>query len=352
MVAKLTPPRSRKTYLDCLNILAILAVLFLHHDFGVHHFNTGRSWFFDLALKIVMYFCIPVFLMCTGTTLLGYRKKYSTKVFFKKRLTKILIPMLAWFMIMTIVRQFILKDISVPTESPISFMNFFLSQGALDYYWYLFLIIGVYLVIPILSPLAENKHKHLLVYSIVAIFIISMVLPNLSELFGFYYNGFLLHTSAWLIYPLIGYYISTYNLKPRTRAILYSSAVISLAYQFITTTLLSYNSGEAVLITQGYTQFTTAIYSSAVFCFIRNIKIKIFNNPRPQFLLRLLASCSFGVYLCHYLILRAEGFFLRKIGISDVSWVYRFICPFLTYALCVLLVLVLKKIPFLRRIVP
>ena len=344
--------KARYTYLDVLNIIAIIAVLFMHHDFGAHHFATGRTWFFDLALKIIMYFCIPVFLMCTGSTLLGYKKRYDTRTFFKKRFVKILIPMVAWFLIVGFFRVVVFRDLTLPEFTLPSIMRFIMTGKVLDFYWFLFLIIGIYFTIPILTPLSEEKHKSLLKYAIIALFIFNMLLPGIANVMNLTYNSDLyVKISSYMIYPLIGYYLSTYNIqKKRNRAILYNSGLLAILYQYIITSVLSYGANRSVLTALGYTEFPTAIYATAIFCFIRNARLDF--SGKIQNLLAKMASCSFGIYLIHYLVMRLEGVVFGPVGINSKTWVWRFLFPFLTYAICVGIVLLLKKIPFLRRIVP
>ena len=343
--------KKRILYIDILNIIAILAVLFLHHDFGVHYFSQDKRWIFDTILKIVMYFCIPVFLMITGANLLGYKQKYDTKTYFRKRVIKIIIPMVAWFIIVGCIRFFVFKNLNIPTDSITSFINFIMRSGVLDYYWYLFLIIAVYFTIPILSPLSENKNRALLKYAIVVIFVCNAFMPNIMALVGVEWNqDLLVKVGTYMIFPLIGFYISKYNItKRRNRILLYSLGLMAIIYQFISTVVLSYVANKSVLTTLGYVQFPTILYSSAIFCFVRNINMKEDVNCRAKKFLSTLAGCSFGVYLIHYIVMKWEA---QAFSIRGESFAWRFICPFLTYTISVAIVLVIKKIPIVRKIVP
>lgn len=78
----------RKTYiayLDVLNILACLAVLFLHHNRIVHYYDIHTiAWKQSLAIEVLCYWAVPIFLMLTGITLMNYRDKYTTHEFKKK----------------------------------------------------------------------------------------------------------------------------------------------------------------------------------------------------------------------------------------------------------------------------
>ena len=61
--------------------------------------------------------------------------------------------------------------------------------------------------------------------------------------------------------------------------------------------------------------------------------------------LTILSSCSLGIYLIHKLAMSYELYFLQ-IKVDNVYW--RFLGPFLTYFLCLSIVLVIKRIPYLR----
>ena len=74
-------------YLDILNIIAIIAVIALHHNGGVHTYRNEASWYFNLIIECIFYFAVPVFLLITGATLMKYRERYNTKTFFKTNFT-------------------------------------------------------------------------------------------------------------------------------------------------------------------------------------------------------------------------------------------------------------------------
>ena len=271
-------------------------------------------------------------------------------MYFKKRVIKIIIPMISWFLIIALFRVFVFGNLNIPTETPQAFFNFIMSNGILDYYWYLFLIIGIYITIPILSPLAEKNNKQLLKYTILTLFIVNAVIPNTLSIAGFKINQDLfVKLGTYMIFPLIGFYLSRYNIEKKWRIVLYGLGAASVIYQIIITVVLSYISNNSVLVALGYTQFATILYSSAIFCFVRNTRMKRICGSKIEKGLSALASCSFGIYLLHSIIMESEKSILP---INRQSFIWRFICPFLTYGICVAVVLLLKKIPLLKRIVP
>ena len=80
-------------YLSFLSVVACLAVVFLHTNGCFWNFSaTGRYWLTANIIESVFYFAVPVFFMISGATLIDYSERYSTTVFFKKRILKTVIP--------------------------------------------------------------------------------------------------------------------------------------------------------------------------------------------------------------------------------------------------------------------
>lgn len=83
-----TNKNSRIVYFDILNIIACLAVCYLHCNGGVHSFSNTRFWKESLVIEVLCYFAVPIFIMLSGATLLKYKERYTTKQYFKKRIEK------------------------------------------------------------------------------------------------------------------------------------------------------------------------------------------------------------------------------------------------------------------------
>lgn len=50
----------------------------------------------SLCIQVIAHWAVPVFFMLTGANLMDYREKYSTSVYFKRRMTRIFLPFLFW----------------------------------------------------------------------------------------------------------------------------------------------------------------------------------------------------------------------------------------------------------------
>lgn len=76
--------RTHFVFVDVLNIVSCFAVVCLHTSLGVFSPQRTRLWAFQELMQAVFIFAVPIFFMVSGMNLLDYRKKYSTKVFFKR----------------------------------------------------------------------------------------------------------------------------------------------------------------------------------------------------------------------------------------------------------------------------
>ena len=333
-------------HIDILNIFAIIGVLFLHHNMVMHIYSSSGTWVTAIAVKAVFFYAVPLFLMITGATLLGYQQRYDTKTFFKKRLSKIIIPLIFWSVFMLFWGIYYSHDLKMPS-TPIDFFNSFMGSRFCSIYYFMFAILGIYITLPILSPLAEKKNRSLLKYAIISFFILNTLVPDILSFFKIWPNSSLrLQLAGWAILPLIGYYLNTSHINRKWRILLYALGAASILYHFFAVFLMSTSAGVLKDPATEYNQFPVILTTSALFVFVKNIKVKF--SERAKKALHTLSGCSFGVYLIHMPLLQLESRFLSP----SKSIVFRFLFPFLTYAICVGIVLLLKKIPFLRRIVP
>ena len=352
--------KKRLAYIDIMNILAIFAVVILHHNGIVHNFSNQRAWFTSLVFECVFYFAVPIFVMISGAMLLNYREKYDTKTFFKKRVAKVLVPAIFWFLFMFVWKVYVVKTMNISDWSVQNILNIFFQTKVEPMYYFIFLILGLYMTMPILSRLAKPGYRKTLWYFVGAFFIMNALVPNLLVWGGITFNGglnaehgvtFGVMMGQYAMYAVLGYLLSKTNISKKYRIILYCLGVLAIIYRYIATAIPSIEAGKLIKTSWGYGQFHTIILASAVFVFVKNLKLKerLEKNKKIMNLLASLAGCSFGIYLIHKIIMYYE---VEWFGIDKVSIWWRALWPFLTYGVSILIILLLKKIPVVKKVVP
>ena len=338
---------NRVIYYDILNILACIAVVFLHCNGAVHKFSNTRLWKECLVIEVVCYFAVPIFLMISGATLMKYKERYTTKEYFIKRIEKVVIPWVIWSLIVYIVNN---KNFNM-----LNFGENFIYGKIEAIYWFFPLIIHLYCLIPVLSILTEKQEYEKTMWYIVGfIFIFQSVLQPLCTMLHIKFPNtlnYMLQQNSYIIYLLLGYLLSKTKLNKKQKIVIYVFAIFALVTRYLYTLYVSIDTGIINKDSWGYTAFTGLFPTVALFTFVKDINWeKIFAKTKINTkMLSNLAGCSFGVYLIHMLIKE------KIVGLLDIntsSYFYRLIFPVILYIICVTIVYIIKKIPIVKKIVP
>lgn len=136
--------------------------------------------------------------------------------------------------------------------------------------------------------------------------------------------------------------------------IIFNTKAMSIYWFFIPlfalgTLVKSYKLGSIDNTFYGYSNFPSVVLAVAVFLWFWRRDWSFFANGHRKNALRNLSSASFGVYLVHMYFLR---FFVDTYSINMRSWQWRSLGVAVVYAVSLVFVLILKQIPYLKRIVP
>lgn len=168
----------REVWLDYLRVLACLMVMVIHSTEPFYLGGDGAliltptDAFWVAIFEALCRCCVPVFLVASAY--LQFPLHYSTGEFFRRRAVRILIPMLIWTVVYALVW-------GVPVENFKGLLlNFNYAAGHL---WFVYMLVGVYLIMPLLSPWAQKvSAKELEIY--LGIWLVTTLFPFVRELAG------------------------------------------------------------------------------------------------------------------------------------------------------------------------
>lgn len=331
----------RHYWMDLLNVIACFAVIVLHCTTSVFLNSGDFKWCVDAVLQSIFIFAVPVFFMISGANLLGYRKKYSTKDFFIKRFRRVVFALVVASIIVYIGAPLISKAIlGSPVNLSIGdFLRSFFHNEICDVYWFFYAIIGLYLITPVFSLLAENRKT--LQYSIAICITTSMLIPlierflpdhSLLDLFMYPY------LSSWLTYYLLGYYLVHFQKKTLNTRLLFLACLASvfiMAAMTIKTNIGHSVASEAFAPYDGFyanaSSLFALIYSSALILLFKKTNISVKNAPIYP-LIRKVSALSLGIYAIHMLIINSFDLFVPHSFVWDIV-----IRPFVVFAISMLL---------------
>lgn len=337
----------KKNYISILNVLACIGVVILHT------FETGytsdANFVFEVLIRAIAYCAVPVFFMITGATLIDYRERYDTKTFFKKRLLKVIIPLIIWSIIYFIINffkgKFSINDLSFKFV----FEYFFLVKTN-PIFWFFVVIIGIYLAIPVISLIPQETRRKAFLYIIIITFVFNQFLPDLLYHLNLNYNydlKFPLTYSGWISFIFIGYYIDKYEIVKKHRVIIYVLGIIGFLTMVVPTIFISYHKNESCSWFDEYYDAPCVLYSASVFLFFKS---KINNNQivtkiMPFF--NFVAPTTLGIYVLHIAIRD----FLRYFYTYSYFGM-NLVLTLSILTICFIVVKIVQKIPGLRYIFP
>ena len=326
-------------YLDNLRVTATIAVLLIHSAANVL-LSFGKipdsSWWFANLYNGGFRYAVPIFVMLSGALLLPREEEMGS--FFKKSFQRIIVPFLFYNTVFAIFNwQVRLGGRSVGLNW--IFKQYF--EGASYHFWYIYMIVGVYLFIPIIGAwVRQAKESHLQFF--LGMWLVTILFDN-PHFPGLRLPVKLPYFTGYLGYLVLGYYVSKHHFS-RTFA-----WVIFLLGTFWTmegTYLQSLEDDKFYGLL--YANFSPSVVLSTAGLFML---FKAYDGavPRTGPFRDWVSSHSYGIYLVHIIVL----FYLVKIKIYGGMWHPSIGIP-LTAFVCLgisgTLVWLLRKIPLGKHI--
>lgn len=299
------------------NIVSCFAVVCLHTSLGVFSLQHTFLWTFQELMQAMFIFAVPIFFMVSGMNLLDYRKKYSTKVFFKKRFVRVgralILGSIACYLLFGLLPGLFYGAQSIADGfGPVDFCKRFLTNSIIDIYWFLYTIIYLYLLTPLLSKIVHDRR--LLEYAIALTLFCSILIPA-AKAIGIneeYFSPLLswpLFASSALLYFLLGYYLENYGLPLHWNALAWAATFLgSVTLMFLGG--LCWNGFFQNSMGVEYQNYLVGI--SSPLCVISAVSLFMLckalepslqrGSDRMKSIIRKVSSVSLGVYMFHLLL--------------------------------------------------
>jgi len=338
--------KERYDYMDWLRVLAIFSVVGIH-VVAQHVTNYNKApnvWWYGNLIDSALRVSVPIFFMISGALLLTRTKEEKLHVFFKKRFSKVVIPFVIWSIIYLIYRQvmwfehFTLKQM----------VKMFLTDNVFFHLWFLYVIIGLYLMTPFLQKIVQYSSKEMLQYFLASWFVLSSLAPFVHK-----FEGFSISLQAGLFGTYIGYFIlGAYLLKyPLPKKSLPLLGVLAAFGYGVT----AYGTYWLTLKNGGKLDGFFYQYGSPNVVFIGIFLFVLFQQYHHVFkankFIQLLSAASMGIYLIHPIVqlygrrIDFDEYWVHPVIAVPLVWVSIFFASFI-------LTWIIQKIPVLKRIVP
>lgn len=307
-----------------LRIFATVCIVWLHTCSTLTDNNdlfslTDTQYFFLGTGYHIMCWTVPIFFMMTGALLLN--KKITYQQCFDKYVRRI-INALFLFGIPFAALKIIMQSKSISINTVLYSLRAILENDSFSHLWYLYVLIGIYLVLPILQLVVSEIKDEQFVHLLKVLMIGDFIFPLINSLTGLRI-AFTIPFTYPLFYVLAGYYINTRQTNGKKR-----SKVICIALIIIAVVVINY----LKLYPKKWASYSsplTAILAICIFSLFKQIRFRSYNVKVWK-----IDRLCFGVYLIHPLFIH---FIYRFLKISPVSFnlYYIAVIPFfIIFILC------------------
>lgn len=338
-------------YFDYLRIVAIFCVVGIHivSDSWSTINTTSTSWQILNIFDSIFRFSVPIFIMISGALFLNKDKEISIKKLYSKNILRIFVSLIFWGLFYAIFRNLIKPNDTINLFNSI-INDFFKTQGHL---WFLVMLVGLYMAIPILRKICEDKktEEYFLLLSLIFTFTFPFLLnvPKLSFYFQNSIIGFAVPVvSGYSGYFVLGHYLNTYEISKKKEKIIYVLGIISVIFTIIATYLFSLYKGYASEAFYNYLLINNLLSAVAVFILFKNHVSKIKISDKTNTKIQKLSKLTFGIYLIHQtFIILATTY-----NILTPSIVNSLLTPFYTLVVFMLSLIcsyIISKIPFVNK---
>lgn len=290
-------------YLDNLRCIAAFAVLFLHvvcTPFVICYGAYSEAELFVVrALRNIVNWCVPVFVMITGSLLVNPKKPLPVKkLFFKyiRRFVLVIVIFCTFFSLMELVF----------TERAFSFsilMKAILNTAkakSWDHTWYLYMTVGLYALLPLFRAFAlgiesmeKSDGRKILVCVLCVMFFISSLVPYI--LFFVDVKNDLPQVSVYLFYLLLGYSVERWNFSLPNKISIFGLVIFTLYVCLIQLNPISLMQDNASLKTLGNESPLVVLAAFSIFSLCKSFSRAQTENKFTSFL----SPLTFGIYVIH-----------------------------------------------------
>ncbi|WP_338449791.1 acyltransferase family protein [Niallia oryzisoli] len=292
--------KERLVYLDWLRVIAITMVVTIHISGGVvqtNYYDGPTNWLAANFYESISRSAVSLFVMISGAVLLGDHREHQYKPFFLKRISKLLIPLIGWSVIYYSYQVF--AD-WYPFFSLKQFIILFLTNGVSGHFWFMYMIIGIYLTVPIINIFIRHANRRDIEYFLILWIYASVLVKWMKFAFGYSFSIELYMVTNYIGYFVLGYYLHHFPLKR-----IWEKAAIALGgIGIIATFVLTYYDTKAAggtLQEFWYENHAPNVFFSTVGIFLL-CKI-VFAQQKLGFVFNQISRLSYGIYLVHILIM-------------------------------------------------
>lgn len=340
-----------KIHIDFLRITACFLVVVNHTNSRLFMGNEPSPvWFISVFLFYISKTAVPLFIMISGSLLLGRNDSYKNTFRRILRIAAALFVFSGFYFLISI------RDFNTVTGTELK--NFFITvySGAVtNAFWYLYLYMGLLLMLPLLQKMINSFNKEDFIYFLCFTSLVTFTIPVITDFFKLpVYNSTIITPlfNGYLAYFITGYYIDNILIRKSKRCFITAAALFFIFTLFsVIMTYFEFKKNTAAYpYWDNRLSFNIMIPGICLFYMMKYLSDIDF-GLRTETILKIIGSYTFGIYLLSdMLILVYEPMYVAIYPyIGRLPAVVLLISAVFSSGL--IMVYYMKKLPFLKTLI-
>lgn len=339
----------KEIYIEYLRAAATLAVIFLHINMTVvANYLPNEMGILNYVIfndcYILVKWAVPCFVMISGALLLNPQKKVDYKRI-GKYITRMIIVLLT-FGIVYAYMELIFSEKSVTFDMIFRASLNMLEGESWSHMWYIYTLIGLYLVTMPLRYVVEKVTMRELEIIILTLILGNFLIPSLNTILGITLENYML-ISEYIVWYILGYYIAISERNFIRYAIL--GVFTSVIFMIVSENLSIYYTATSFPLNHQTKNIFTLILGISIFSIAKEIgKIKKLKYGR---ICKFICANSFAIYLVHPIFI---NIIYKVFLITPLSFPTGFgiiILSLIVFILSLMTSLLLRRCPLIKKII-
>lgn len=319
--------KNRIIYLDLIRITAMLLVVSCHCFGDVSNVSPALI----SMLTYIEMPCIGLFIAISGALLLPIKEPGN--IFIKRRLSKIVVPTIVWSSVYMIIGgSFTVKNVMGMLFHPVG-------SGIL---WFMYTIIGLYLLSPIISPWLKSTSRKsvrnlLLIWSFSLCYPIfgNLIETNQTE------SSYIYYFSGYAGFFVLGYYLRQWGISLKNSSVMFVAALACMiGFKLLLPEFALYNGNWYLSI---FCPISVIFYWNIIKRLTAKLLPPIVNSAsqcnKLGSMIGLISNLCFGVYFIHIGLVKCSVFDFSLGGGYLIAYILRValvfsLALFLSYIIC------------------
>lgn len=336
----------RLLWADVVRVMSMWWVVMIHVSGGaLDNWETlsRASWLVVLVYNAVARFGVPWFVMLSGALLLG-REEGIGRVW-SRRVPRLVLPWLVWG---TVELVWFLKDYGQEVGSVWRFIY----AWYMGNYWFMPLILGLYVLLPVLRVFVRHAESKDLGYLLGWWFVVIVVLPFWSRVSSLGRQVTLPLSIEFLGYFVFGYWVGRWRWGRKWLVWAGLVGGLGVLMTVLGTWRATWESGRFVVDYLDYLSLGVVLGAGGWFVVVREAE-HVWERllAKWRWWLEEVSGVCFGVFLVHQMLIRSGVFGLGGVAFGEWGWVGIPVVTTLVFMASVGLVWGLKQVPGLARFV-